>query len=128
MLILNGQEVISGAYLVDCNSQYKVKTFTADHVVTWDEVGYTLVMNDGADNNKFTLPTTPTANRLGSWFTFANIGTGTLEIEAAGTSVKIADNVQITSGDDVFGIVTVELVSVLQWSIKGAHGTWTSGA
>lgn len=128
MIILNGVEAAESTYIFGVNTQRPTSVKTDTYQVTWEDTGKTLVMNDGADNNKFILPTTAMSAHVGCWFTFANIGTGTLEIEGPGGSVKVADNAQITSGDDVFPSVTLQLMSATQWSIIGAHGTWTSGA
>lgn len=129
MIIINGVESCEcSASGAGGSGQRTTKVKTDTYQVTWNDVGMTLVMNDGADNNKFILPTTDLAAHVGCWFTFANIGTGTLEIEGPGGSVKVADNVQITSGDNVFPTVTLQLISATQWSIIGAHGTWASGA
>ena len=128
MIILNGVESAETAYIFGVNTQRPYKVKTADYQVVWEDTGMTLIMNDATHNNKFVLPTTDMAAHIGCWFTFANIGTGTCEIEGPGGSVKVADNVQITSGDDVFATVTLQLISATQWSITGAHGTWASGA
>jgi hypothetical protein len=128
MIIINGVETAESTYIFGVNTQHPSKVLTDTYQVTWADTGMTLIMNDGTDNNKFILPTTDMAAHVGCWFTFANIGTGTLEIEGPGATVKVADNVQITSADDVFPTVTLQLVSATQWSIVGAHGTWNSGA
>lgn len=127
MLIINGVEVLKDVYMLTPTIKRKVSVYTDDHTVTKAQTGHTLVMSAGANNKKFVLPTV-TAADVGLEFTFANIGTGSLEIEGPGGTVKVTDNVQITSDDDVFATVTLRLVSALQWSVVGAHGTWTSGA
>lgn len=128
MIIINGVETAESTYIFGVNTQHPTKVLTGSYQVLWEDTGMTLVMSNGSTNSKFALPLTGEATHVGCWFTFSNVGTGTLEIEGPGGSVKVADNAQITSGDDVFSTVTLQLVSATQWSIVGAHGTWTSGA
>jgi hypothetical protein len=129
MLFINGVEVLAGVYLLEPNIEYKVSTYTDDQVVTFAQTGHTLVMNAGANNKAFTLPS-PAAANVGCEFTFANTGTGRLTINVAGTGVKIANSTATTGtiycDDDGYAALKLRLVSATQWSVVGGHGTWTT--
>lgn len=125
MYILNGVEVISGAYLLECTEEKKVSTYTADHTVTRNQTGHTLVMNS-TENKTFTL-FTPTAADVGKIFTFANINTGKLTVAAAGDGVTIDGTAtSLESDDDKLSTLTLELMSATLWHIYSARGTWAA--
>lgn len=128
MQIVNGQEVIEGAYLLECNSQQKQVLKTDNYTVTVNDTGYTLVMNSSS-NKAFTL-FTPAAADIGKRFTFANINTGRLTINVAGTGVQLNNGTATTgtfySDDDYVATCTIEVVSATKWSVICATGTWVT--
>lgn len=129
MQIVNGQEVIEGAYLLECNIEQKQVLKTDDYTVTVNDTGYTLVMSAGANSKTFTL-FTPAAADIGKRFTFANIGTGRLTVAVAGTGVQL-NNGTATSGtmysdDDYVATLTIEVMSATKWSVICATGTWST--
>lgn len=128
MLIINGQEVIEGAYLLECNSEQKQVLKTDDYTVTVNDTGFTLVMNS-TSNKTFTM-FTPAAADIGKRFTFANINTGRLTIAVAGAGVQLNNGTAATgtiySDDDYVATVTIEVVSATKLSIISAVGTWAT--
>ena len=128
MLIINGIEMVEGAFILDPNIEHKVTVYTDDHTVLKSQTGETLVMNT-TSNKAFTL-FTPTVADVGKLFTFANINTGRLTINVAGAGVKLVDGTAATGtlycDDDSFAQITIQLMSATQWSVIGAHGTWTT--
>jgi hypothetical protein len=129
MLIVNGQEVIEGAYLLDCAQEQKQVLKTDDYVVTRNDTGYTLVMSAGANSKTFTLFTPATAD-VGKRFTFANIGTGRLTIAVAGAGVSLNGGTAATgtmySDTDTVATLTIEVMSATLWSVISATGTWST--
>ncbi len=126
MEIRNGRELMNEAYILDPWLNYKVVTYTADHTVTLDQTGHTLVMNH-TTNYTFTLPSVG-ASDVGVEFSFANINTGRLTIDAADSDI-IADSGAghtIYSDTDSYATLHIRLVSTTQWLVIGSHGTWTT--
>ena len=126
MEIINGVEVSDGSYILNPNIKFKTTTYTDSYTVKLTQTGETLIMNSSS-NKTFTLPSV-SASDMGVTFTFANINTGKLTIDAADSDI-IADSATgatIYSDDDNFSQLTLELVSATRWLVKGAHGTWTT--
>lgn len=127
MHIINGVEVLEGAYLLEPNIEYKVSVYTDDHTITTNETGHTLVMNSSS-NKTFTLPS-PSAALVGIEFTLMNINTGRLTVAVAGTGAILNGGTATTgtmySDDDKTAVLKVRLVSATQWSVL-ANGTWTT--
>ena len=126
MLIINGVEVLKRVTLLEPSIKRRTTVYTGAHTVTRNQSGHTLAMNSSS-NLAFTL-FAPTAADVGFEVTFVNINTGRLTILVAGSGVVIAsDGTEgIYSDDDKFATLTLRLVSATQWSIVGAHGTWTT--
>jgi len=128
MYSINGQEVLEGAYLLDCNYEQKQVLKTSDYTVTVNDTGYTLVMNSGS-NQTFTL-FTPSAADIAKRFTFANINTGRLTIAVAGTNVVLNGGTATTgtmySDTDYTASLMIEVTAALKWTVISAAGTWST--
>jgi hypothetical protein len=128
MYSINGQEVLEGAYLLDCNYEQKQVLKTDDYTVTVNDTGFTLVMNSSS-NKTFTL-FTPAAADIGKRFTFANINTGRLTIAVAGTNVVLNGGTATTgtmySDTDYTAALTIEVTAALKWTVISASGTWST--
>ena len=127
MEIVNGQEVISGAYLLECNSEFKVNTYTGDQTLNMNQTGQLIVMNS-ASNQIITLPIAAAAD-AGKWFAFANINTGRLTI-GPGTGGQI-NNGTATTGtfytdtDYIAGCI-IKCVAANKWAVISGNGTWAT--
>ena len=124
MKIRNGVLVEVGAFIVDPSIIYASTTYTGNHTVSLSQTGQTLVMNH-TSNFTFSLPSV-SADNIGTPFTFANINTGRLTIDAA-DSDTIADSGAgntIYSDTDNYAQITLQLMSATQWLVIGSHGTW----
>jgi len=128
MYSINGQEVLEGAYLLDCNYEQKQVLKTDDYTVTVNDTGFTLVMNS-TNNKTFTL-FTPTAADIGKRFTFANINTGKLTIAVAGANVQLNNGTAATgtmySDTDYTAALMIEVTAALKWTVISASGTWST--
>lgn len=128
MYSINGQEVLEGAYLLDCNYEQKQVLKTDDYTVTVNDTGFTLVM-DSTGNKTFTL-FTPAAADIGKRFTFANINTGRLTIAVAGAGVQLNNGTAATgtvySDTDYTAALMIEVTAALKWTVISASGTWST--
>ena len=129
MLIINGQEVISGAWITNSNWQQLVDVKTTDYTLTVNDTGKTIQMNAAANNKAITL-FTPVAADVGKRFTFTNIGTGRLTVNVAGSGVQLNNGTAATgtmySDDDYVASLTVEVQSATKWTVISAVGTWAT--
>jgi hypothetical protein len=128
MQIVNGQEVIEGAYLLECNIEQKQLLKTGDYTLTVNDTGFTIVMN--SSSNQIITLFTPAAADIGKRFTFANINTGRLTIAVAGSGVQLNNGTATTgtmySDDDKTATLTIEVMSATKWSVVCATGTWAT--
>jgi len=126
MLIINGVEVVVGPYIKDPRVQWGDVTYTDNHTVTLDQSGKTLIMNSSS-NKTFTLPSVAAAD-IGTEFTFININTGKLTIDAADSDTIDDSNAggTIYSDDNTIASIAIRLVSATHWQIIGANGVWTT--
>lgn len=127
MEIVNGQEVISGAFLLECNSEFKVNTYTADQVLTVNQTGQ-LIVSNSSSNLVYTLPVAAAAD-VGKWFTFANINTGRLTI-GPGTGGQINNGTATTgtfySDTDNTASCIIKCVAANKWQVISANGIWST--
>jgi len=125
-LRLNGRLVLIGAYLISPTIRLAATTYTDNHTVTWDQAGHRLIMNS-ASNKTFVLPS-GSATYIGSRFSFANINTGRLTIQAAANNY--IDDSSLSGADycdtDLIADITLELVSATRWHIVSANATWVT--
>lgn len=126
MDIRNGREILFEPMLYQPEKVVKVSTYTDSHTVLITQSGHVLVMNSSS-NKIFTLPTVTAAN-VGLEYTFTNINTGRLTIQAP-SGVTIDDSNAagtIYSDDNTIPSIALRLVSSTHWQIVGANGSWTT--
>lgn len=126
MSVRNGRKVWIEPWIIDPNITAGSKTFTDDHTVSLEDRGFDHVMNS-ATNKTFTLPSVGEPE-IGVPFTFKNINTGRLTIQAADSDV-IDDSSAggtIYSDTDNIASLTLKLVSATKWQIDGANGAWVT--
>jgi hypothetical protein len=99
---------------------------------TSDQYAYTFIMSvpDGGDLT-FNLPSVG-ASDIGAWYRFTKSpsSSGILTIQTADSDV-IADTtpggtIYNDTASEVYANVTIQLISATQWTITGAHGSWTA--
>ena len=125
--MINGKEVLREPYLYNPRINWEVATkYTADHTVTLAQSGHTLVM-DSSSNRVFTLPSVG-ANDNGVEFTFINMDTGRLSIDAVDSdTIGHGSNTTIYSDDNDVAQITLRYIHAAErWYIISAHGTWTT--
>jgi len=128
MNIINGKEMVDGAFLLNPNIQYEVSTLTDNYTVNkYEDIGKVMVMNAGAVNKTITFPVFA-ASDVGKLFMFANTGTGRLTIQM-GTGDSVADSTAAgTIYSDTDSVATLLLIVVNSNTllIFGSTGTWTT--
>lgn len=128
--MINGQEILREPYVYNPQINWAVATkYTDDHTVTLNQSGKTLVMDAAGDNKTFTLPSVGAADD-GVEFTFINMDTGRLSIDAVDSdTIAHATNTTIYSDDDDVSQITLRYIhAAVRWYIKSAHGTWSTSA
>ena len=126
--MVNGQEVLREPYLYNPRINWEVATkYTDNHTVTLVQSGHTLVMDAATAAKTFTLPSVG-ANDNGVEFTFINMDTGTLTIDAVDSdTIAHASNTSINSTDDDIAQITLRYIHAAErWYIISAHGTWNT--
>lgn len=77
----------------------------------------------------FSLPSVA-AGDIGTWYTFAKLGSGQLTIDAADSDYIIdsgaGDTVYNNTAGETYATLTLELVTSNKWIATGAFGTWTT--
>ena len=126
MDLRNGREILLEPLLYEPEVKGKVSTYTDDHTVLLTQTGHILVMNS-TSNKTFTLPSVAAAD-VGTVYTFINISTGRLTIDAADSDTIDDSNAggTIYSDDNTIASITIRLVSTTHWQIIGANGAWTT--
>jgi len=126
MDLRNGREILFEPMLYQPEKVVKVSTYTDNHTVLITQSGHELVMNSASDKT-FTLPSVAAAN-VGLEYTFTNINTGRLTIDAADSDTIDDSNAggTIYSDDNTISSITIRLVSSTHWQIVAANGTWTT--
>ncbi len=128
--MINGQLVIREPYILNPQINWEVATkYTGSHTVTLAQSGYTLVMDGATSNYVFTLPSVGSGED-GVEFTFINMDTGKLTIDAVDSdTIAHGSNTTIYSDDDNISQITLRYIhAATRWYIMGAHGTWTTSA
>lgn len=128
--MIDGKEVLREPYVYNPRINWEVATkYTDNHTVTLAQSGHTLVMDAATANKTFTLPSVA-ANDDGTEFTFINMDTGRLSIDAVDSdTIAHATNTTIYSDDDDISQITLRYIhAAVRWYIKSAHGTWATSA
>lgn len=127
LTLRNGRRILgAGGLILDPEISYDVVTKTDDYTVLVTDSGRTLVMNS-TGNKTFTLPSVG-AGDVGLTYTFININTGRLTIQAADSDIIDDSSAGGTaySDDDNNPTYTIRLASTTRWETIGANGTWTT--
>lgn len=128
--MINGKEVLREPYLYNPRINWEVATkYTDNHTVTLAQSGHTLVMDANTADKTFTLPSVG-ANDNGVEFTFINMDTGKLSIDAVDSdTIGHASNTTIYSDDNDIAQITLRYIhAATRWYIISAHGTWATSA
>jgi len=129
MLIINGIQVLANVFLMNFRLQKKVYKVTGVQTIYPYHSGRTMVLDDSTNDRTFTIDATVcAASKIGSQFTFGNIGTGRLTLQMP-TGVKVSDSSAagtIYSDTNSIAAITIELVTATQFLVISATGTWTT--
>ena len=129
LYIVNGVQTWVKAFLKDFRIQKKVYVVTGNQTIYSRHSGQTMVLNDAANSRTFTIDATAcAASKVGSVFTFANLGTGRLTLQMP-TGVSVNDSSAtgtIYSDTDSVATIVIELLTATKFLVTGSTGSWTT--